>query len=258
MDFLALVKRLATETGTELESKITTLHINPPPAYGQTTEHIKRLTNWIREAWVDVQEDQDQWNFMVRRVRIDLAKGQHNYPVGLLVNKKIHEGLPLPLPAEVEEVYDYLIPFVATMEHRYIWVVDGSSSPPVRNKCYFQPAEQFFGERDRHNDQAFGTPYRYSIDRQGCLVFDTSPAHNNFYAEFEFKMLPQELDGDKTLPRGLHRKHHILIVYTAMLFYAGFDETEAQWKRAQKLYRDKMNKLRRDQLKDYSMPGDRS
>lgn len=258
MDFLALVKRLASETGTELESKITTLHISSPPAYGQTTEHTKRLVGWIREAWVDVQEDQDQWNFMVDRVRVDLAKGQHDYPIGALVNKRIHDTLPHPLPAEIAEVYDYIIPFVAIMEQRYIWIVDGSVSPPTRNKCYLLPAEYFFGERDRHNDGAFGTPYRYSINRKGCLVFDTSPSHDNFYVEFEYKRLPQFLRDDAELPYGLANKHHSLIVYTAMKFYAGFDETEAQWKRASILYRDKMNKLRLNELKDYSIPGDRS
>ena len=154
-----------------------------------------------------------------------------------------------------DTVFDYLIPFVAAGETRYIWLVDGSSAQPTRNKCYYMIPEMFFGERDRYNDISHGTPYRYSIDRDGCLVFDATPQHNNFKIEFEYKNLPVLLAADGDLPEPLSDKHHVLIVWGAMRDYAGFDESDAQWKRAHKRYRDKMNKLRRDELKEYTMSG---
>ena len=55
MNFLQLVKRLATETGTELETNIESVVIPPAAAYGETTEHRSRLVRWIQEAWIEVQ-----------------------------------------------------------------------------------------------------------------------------------------------------------------------------------------------------------
>jgi hypothetical protein len=247
MDFLTLVKRLATETGTELEAKIDSVDIPPAAGYGSTTEHRTRLINWIQTAWQEIQEDQDQWDFMVGRTQVDIAEGIVEVPIGVLVDLK-----------EGETIYDTLVPFVAQYDYRYIWLVDNSTSPPVKNKCYYVIPEQFFGETDRYNTQCSGTPTRFSINRKNCIVFDCATGHANFALQIEFKMLPTAMSGNTSTPRGLPEKHHMLIVYKAMTYYAGFDETGPQFQRAAKLYRDKMNKLRQNELREYSIPGDRS
>ena len=249
MDFLALVKRLATETGTELARNIATVDpvIDPATEYGDTTEHRHRLVDWTQQAWIDIQEDQDQWDFMVRTVRVDIAKGQISYDLKALVNA-----------VEGSDIYDNIMPFVAYHDRRYIWLTDGQPSPPTINKCYYVPPERFFGEFDRYNNIAWGVPGSYSIERDGCLILDSQPASDNYYLEFEYKMLPQVLTDDADIPRFIKEKYHILIVYCAMVMYAGFDETAPQWQRASKLYRDKMNKLRLTDLRDYSVAGTRT
>ena len=247
MDFLGLVKRLASETGTELQSKIESVVTPPAAAYGETKEHVTRLINWVQQAWLEIQEDQEQWNFMVKRGSMPLVRGQVSYPIAEIVNTGCEEV-----------IYDYLIPFVAPRDYRYIWMVDGSQERPNPQICYYVPFEHFFGDRDRFNDRAFGQPSRYSIDRDGCIVFDVSPPSDDYHIEFEFKALPQELAEDTDLPRGLPNKYHMNIIYKAMIFYALFDEADKQVQRSSKLSRDWMNKLRRDQLKEYTMPGTRS
>lgn len=47
----------------------------------------------------------------------------------------------------------------------------------------------------------------------------------------------------------------MVIVYKAMIFAALFDESDFAYKRATKLYRDRMNKLRLNELSEYTMPG---
>ena len=247
MDFLTLVKRLATESGTELAAKIDDVATTEAAGYGQTTEHRSRLVEWINTAWLEVQEDQDQWDFMVGRIQVDISAGITEVPIGTLVNA-----------AESETIYDTLVPFVATMEPRYIWLVDNSTSQPVKNKCYFVIPEQFFGELDRHNGDTVGTPPRFSINRNNCIVFDTTTNHANYALNIEFKKLPHQMVANTELPRDLPSKHHMLIVYKALTYYAGFDESGPQFQRAAKLYRDKMNKLRLNELRRYSIPGDRS
>lgn len=246
MNYLQLVKRLAVETGVELETKITGVAVPPAVAYGESKENTTRLINWVQEAWNDIQLDQDNWNFMVKREQIDVAEGQIKYDLTSLVNTKVGS-----------DVFDYLLPFVAAFDYRYIWLVQGAASLPTRNKCYYVPPEQFFGDIDRYSDVSRGLPGRFSIDRDGCLVFDAKPDLGSYYLEFEYKALPQTLLDDDDVPT-FKAQHHMLIVYYAMVFYAGFDEAEDQYKRAFKLYKDKMNKLRLAELRDYSMAGTRT
>ena len=249
MDFLALVKRLASETGTELVRNITTVDpaIDPATEYGDTTEHRHRLVDWTQQSWIDVQEDQDQWDFMIRTVRVDIAKGQISYDIKSLVDA-----------VEGSDIYDNILPFVAHFDRRYIWLADGSVDPPTINKCYYVPPERFFGEFDRYNNVAWGIPSSYSIERDGCLILDSQPSSDNYYLEFEYKLLPQVLTDDTDTPRFIKEKYHILIVYQAMLFYAGFDESDPQWKRAKMLHKKQMNKLRLTDLRDYSVAGTRT
>lgn len=246
MDFLKLVKRLATETGTELESKIDSVAIPPATAYGETTEHRTRLIQWIQQAWLEIQEDQEDWNWMVQTAQMSMVRGQVSYNIGEIVNIGCEEV-----------IYDHLRPWVATLDYRYIWMVDGSTDRPNPQMCYYVPTEQFFGEVDRYNDQSFGPASRYSIDRKGDIHFDSTPQTDDYHIEFEFKALPQELLLDTDVPK-LPLKFHMLIVYKAMQYYAAFDEAATQYNRASKLYRDWMNKLRMAELKEYTLPGTRS
>jgi len=257
MNYLELVKRLASETGTELESKVTTVEVPPATAYGETTEHRTRLINWVRQAWIEIQEDQDQWNFMVRRASMPLVRGQTSYAIAELAEPDCNGCLPEECDPD-EAFYDYIVPFVAPQDYRYIWMVDGSTQQPNPQICYYVHPERFFGDRDRMNKTAFGQPSRYSIDRTGCIVFDASPSDDDYHIQFEYKLLPHEFLTDEDTPRGLPLKYHMLIIYKAMVYYAMFDEADKQVQRAAKLARDWMNKLRRDQLKEYTMPGTRS
>ena len=256
MNFLELVKRLATETGTELETNITSVEIPPAAAYGETTEHRSRLVRWIREAWIEVQEDQDQWDFMVRRGSMPLVRGQVSYDISLLTKPDCTGCSPGDCDENVS-AYEYIVPFVAPRDARYIWMVDGRTQPSNKNICYYIPHERFFGHNDRFSDRTSGIPTRYSFKRNDCIEFDVHPDVDDYHIEFAYKMTPQELVEDEDELRGLvaKKKHHMVVVYKAMIYHALFDESDFQFKRATKLYRDRMNKLRRNELSEYALAG---
>ncbi len=247
MDFLTLVKRLASESGTELESKITSVAVPPAVAYGQTTEHRTRLVNWVRQAWLEIQEDQTQWDFMIERGTMPLAQGQVKYDIKALAVTPCDPAC-----------YDHIVPFVAPLDSRYIWIVDGDQVPSNPQICYYTPAEHFFGDRDRFNILAGGQPSRYSIDRDDCIVFDAAPSLDSYYIEFAFKKVPQELLIDTDVPEGLPLKFHMVIIYKALVYYSMFDEADKQVKRAMKLYKDWLNKLRGEELGEFTLVGTRS
>ena len=248
MTFLELVKALASETGVELESKITSVSVPPESAYGGTTEHRSRLVRWIQRSWRDIQNDQPRWKFMIRNGQMALVKNQWTYDI-----KGIVDG---DLPVGFEDYqYEEIIPFVAPRDARYVWIVDGGVPIPRREPCYYVPPERFFGHIDRFNDKNVGTPSRYTFDREGWIVFDSKPADDNLYLQFEYRVVQQELTADADVPRGLPEKFHELIVYGAMMKNSMFDESDPQYRRARTLYRDMMNKLRLEEMPDYSMTG---
>lgn len=255
MTFLELVRGLARETGTELESKIESVAVPPATSYGETTEHRSRLINWIQRAWLDIQDDQDQWDFMVMDGTMPLVEDQWIYPLPKIVDGDWYDQDP---ETHEEEIFDRLVPFVAPVDIRYIWIVRIDGICQNRQHCYYVPPEYFFGDRDRYVECHKGVPGRYSIDRKGCIVFDASPTNDDYHIQFEFNRLPQELVNDDDVPHTIHRRYHDLIIYRAMIKYAGFDETSPQFERAQRLYRDMMNKLRIRYLREYSMPGTRA
>ena len=250
MNFLQLVKRLARETGTELEANITSVETPPAAGYGETTENRTRLISWIREAWIEVQEDQEQWDFMVRRATMPLARGQASYDVKELFDDACDDGA----------VMDYIVPFVAPLDRRYVWMVDTRPDPFNKNICYYIPHEFFFGDRDRYNDRTQGIPSRWSIKRNDCIEFDVQPDTDDYHIEFAYKRYPQELMANEDELWGLEKKtkHHMVVVYKAMIYAALFDESDKQVQRATKLYRDRMNKLRINELGEYSMTGTRA
>jgi len=246
MTYLDLVKRLVQELRIELSAKVTTVNPEPAASYGTTTELITSCSQWVQQAWIEIQEDQDNWNFMVTRTQFDLAEGQYSYDIADIVDTALD-------PVE----YDRLVMFVAPGDYRYIWLNNGAVANPVPSRCYFVEPEHFFGFYDA-NRPAQGLPGTFSTDREGCLVFNTAPGNDDYNVEFNFKAQPQRLLADGDIPRGLHEKFHMLIVYRAMQFYSMGDEADKQYARATKLYKGWMNKLRLRELGGYSMPGTRS
>jgi len=234
-----MVKRLVSELGVELESKVTSVTVTPANSYGTTTEFVAKCVRWIAQSWLEIQDDQQDWDFMRTKGVFDLVEGQAQYEI--------------PLQVDLAD-YDGLRPFVAPVQSRYILIADGAVSPMQRNHCYYVQPELYFGHFDRL-EIAPGLPYRYTFTSNGCILFDPAPGKDSYKAEFRYRRLPQEFVEDTDTPTGLPPKFHMLIVYRAMGYYSGFDETEPQMARAVRLDKRMMNKLRIEQLPEYMVPG---
>jgi hypothetical protein len=245
--FLELVQSLAVETGNELQVNITDVTETPAANYGSTTEHINRMIRWIKQAWIDIQSDQikPSWRFMVTDDTMNLSVGQTIYDIRQSIETDV--GV---------DQYDGIEPWVAPMDRRYVWAVNGNTDPLTKQKCYYMVPEHFFGDRDRYNNDQ-GQPYVYSFKPDGCIVVDPAPSETGWYLEFEYRLREQTLSANTDTPTGLPNKFHMLIVYQAMLDNGAFDESPMQYQRANRKYRLMMNKLRLEQLGDYSMPGTR-
>jgi len=241
MDFLGMVKRLITELGVDLPANMTSVIITPATSYGGTTEFLNKCVNWVSQAWIEIQEDQQDWNFMREDGSFDLTQGQPEYDI------ELEPGL---------SDYDGIRPFVAPIQSRYIWLVNDTVSPSVKTHVYYIPPELYFGYFDRL-ETVPGQSYRYTFKSNGCVLLDPAPGPTAGKLEFLYRRTVQTLAADTDTPTGLPTKFHMAIVYRAMEYYSGFDETQPQWGRAQKLGKRMMNKLYIEQLPEYLVVGTR-
>lgn len=248
MTFLQLVQQLVLETGTDLNTRVDTVSWPPSYSYGESSQHIERCINWVRRAWLDLQEDQAEWGFMLHRAAMPMAEGQWSYPVKELVDAEL-------LAQEEPYTFERLVPFTAYLDQRFIWVADGSNDRPGISPCYYIPYEQFYGMDDQRNRFERGRPARYTVGPDERIEFDRSPENDDFYAEFLFRHTPQELTTNDEEPIGLPPRFHDLIVYYAIEHYAGYDETNPQYIRAKRLTKRLRNKLRMKSTPEYTMVG---
>ena len=239
MTYLQLVKRLVQELGTELPEKVTSVTNTPATSYGTTTQHINDCVTWTNQAWIELQEDQQDWDFLRKQGTFPLVGGQPQYDIIL------QTGM---------EDYDGLRPYMATLDRRYIWVTNSTSQPASRHNCYYVKPEQWFGLFGK-NPPAKGLPTRYSFTSNGCILFYPYPSTDSMTAEFRYQRGVQELVEDTDTPLGLPPKYHLDIVYRAMEYYSGYDETQPQWKRAVTRKRKMENKMYIELLPEYSAPG---
>lgn len=244
MTFLELVRRLALESAAELQERIDDVTVTPATSYGSTTEHINRFITWIKQAWLEIQNDQSPpsyWRFMVERGSLALSVGQTTYDIAA---------------NHTDPEYDGIIPFVAPLDRRYIWCVDTNKDPNQKQPCYYVPPEHFFGDRDRYtNDQ--GRPYAYTFGPDGDIVVEPAPSIAGYELQYDFRRMPQELSANTDTPLGLPDKFHMIIVYWALMEHGLLDESERQFVRAQRNYKRMMQRLRMEQLPEYTMPGTR-
>lgn len=239
MTYLQLVKRLVQELGTELPEKVTSVTVTPANSYGTTTQYINDCVTWIKQAWIELQEDQQDWDFMRKQGTFPLVGGQTQYDI--------------PLQTGVED-YDGLRPFMAIMDSRYIWLVNNTTQPATRQNCYYVKPEHWFGFVGK-TPSAEGLPNRYSFTSNGCILFYPLPSTDSLSVEFRYQRAVQELAADTDTPEGLPAKYHMDIVYRAMEYYSGYDEAQAQWKRALTRKRKMENKMYIELLPEYSAPG---
>lgn len=73
MTFLELVQRTRQECGIPGDGPLTTLN---------QTRQMKRLVDWVSQAWVDIQNSRTDWDFMRRSVTFNTVAGQQSYAPG--------------------------------------------------------------------------------------------------------------------------------------------------------------------------------
>jgi len=196
---LTLTQRLNQEIGGETTVPTTTI--------GQTGE-LLRYVNWIDQAWLEIQEAQRTWRFM-------LAESTSNDTLAL--------GAVTVTLTGASSDYEELRPYFG---HRCPFVLFYKSSIGTTDcqEVELLPWAEFHGFYDSGKfANTSGRPQFCSRAPDGTLkVFPKADVA--YGVKYEYRKTPQTFAADATVP-SLPVKYHQLIVYLALCYYGRSNES---------------------------------
>lgn len=187
MNFLQLCQRLRQEVGAAGDSTL------PASVNGQLGEYA-RLVAWIRQAWIDIQSEHDSWGFMSSTDHVIKAK------------QDINSVWSFTLPSDLERLDNNSVSIAAP---------DGTHIGFLKFVDWDDFRRMYRGRVEQGRPQVFTiTP-----DKQ----LKTFPVVDNSYRlTFDYQKAPQALESNTDVP-SIPEAYHMLIVYRAMLYYAGYE-----------------------------------
>ncbi|MGQ7248289.1 phage adaptor protein [Halomonas sp. V046] len=175
MNFLQLCKRLRQEVGAAGDG--------PAAVTGQHGEY-QRLIDWVRQAWLEIQQEQDEWRFNWAQASIELDADFREYSP----------------PVDLDR-WD-----------RSTLRVNGR---PLREVAWSVFRDWYREDSERE------WPTDITRLPNGNLRMDSSPAQLSWLT-FEYWRTPQQLVANIDQPR-MPSQYHMVIVYRAMLAYALYE-----------------------------------
>lgn len=218
MTYLELTQELARMTATAQSAG----DLDPLDEVG--TYQAENLKRWIRQAWVSLQNQSD-WLFMIQPVTITLSAGQGEVS---LQDEIRSQGLPA-----MERMMFYTRPY----NRRFI----RSGRLPV----FYEPYDRWAGYVELAQP---GIPRWFTIAPKDRLIVSPVPS-KAVSLTFDYKRAAQVLSDDDDIPC-MPSQYHDIILFRAMIKYAGYDEAAFQYQSANEEYRERLTQLRRDQLSE--------
>lgn len=197
-----------------------------PISVANQVGELKRLCGWVQQAWVEIQNQREDWEWMRKSFSFDTVVGQQEYEAGDDEDidltdfgwwRKDSFSLYLKSAGQGNETH---------LDHIDYNAFDGFYS---------------FGT----NATAQGRPTAIAITPSKKLALGFLP-DDVYTVRGEYYKTPQILDEDADVP-DMPARFHMLIVHRAMLKYGTFNAAIEVLQEHDALYRILLNKLEADQ-----------
>lgn len=218
MNYLQLVNRTRVECGVSGPTLTT--------AQGLTGE-AARIASWVNSAWVDIQTAKEDWQWMRDAVQFNTATQQQVYT---------------PTQAGVGSTFGN-------------WKRDSFRCSSVGQNYRDEQLLNYMEYTTFRNLYIYGNmrttyarPVVVSIAPGGdkSLAFGSIP-DQAYVITGEYYKRPTEMSADTDEP-SIPSRFHMIIVYRAMMFYAGYESAAEVYQRGELEFKRLMNRLNIDQL----------
>lgn len=210
MNYLQLCQKMA---------KLVGIHDSgPDTVVGQTGEYY-RITEWIKDSWVDIQSQREDWDWMWCEFSFNCTSGYRDYDPSYDTVKfwdyksfRIYDG---DLGQSTETVLKYI------------------SYPDFRD-CYEK------GVADE------GMPTQFTITPTNKVRLYMTP-DDDYTVRGQYYKRPVFLSANTDTP-DFPAEYHMLIVYNAIRLYGFYEESPEQYQAANAEYDRLMSSLTRQEL----------
>jgi hypothetical protein len=219
MNFLQLINRARQECGVTGPDLTTVIGL---------TGESQRFYNWINAAWVDIQTAHEDWQYMRQSFEFNTVAGQWQYTAAeagvgaTFANWKRDSFRASSVGANYGD--EQLLNFMEWNTFRNLYQYANMRNTQAR------PVVVTIVPPNK--DLGFG-----SIPNQAFVIVG------------EYYRKPTEFTTDTSEP-DLPLRFHPMIVYRAMMFYAGYEAAPEVYQRGELEFKRLMNRLEIDQLPD--------
>jgi hypothetical protein len=189
------------------------------------TGEAARIANWVTSAWVDIQTSKEDWLFMRATVTF---------------NTVTHQQFYTPTEAGIGSTFAN-------------WKRDSFRCSSVGQNYADEQLMNYMEYTTFRNLYMYGNmrttyarPVVVTIDGGKDLGFGSIP-DQAYVIDGEYYVKPIELSADGDTP-ALPSNFHMLVVYRAMYYYAGYESAPEVYQRAEFEFQRLMQRLNIDQL----------
>jgi hypothetical protein len=228
MNFLQLCRAVALDSGTVAGvPNFTTVT--------GATGRVAQVVGWTRDAYVDIQNERNDWLWMRQTFEEALTIGEAVY---------------LPADLNLDDVGAWLPDIPALGWHNLSLYEVGSEDQEGELR---QIPYMTFRERYQRGTHAAARPTEWAISPRGGLMFGAKP-DKAYVVKGEYRMAPEELAADADVPT-MPAAYHRVIVQEAMRLMARSDEAFQVLAEKSQQYDRLRNALVREQTPDISFGG---
>ena len=215
MNLLALVNRTRDECGVSGPALTTAQNL---------TGESARIKNWVNAAWIDIQSTKEDWQFLRETVEFTTTAG-----------KQFYTAAEAGIDSFGNWKRDSFRASTVGSDYRDEQLLNYMDWATFRNLYQYSNM--------RHTQQR---PVVVTIDPAKKLGFGAIP-NNAYKIVAEYFKAPQTLIADTDTPI-IPERFHSMIVYRAMVYYAGFEAAPEVLARGQFEFNRLMSRLEIDQL----------
>lgn len=223
MNFLALCRRALIECGVASNQAAT----SALPTVVGATGSVGRIVGWVADAWTDIQMEFDDWDWMRSSTLLGggasfaTVAGQASYPLGLSSGDFSGDfGGDLGGSAGTAGVDPERFGKWDRDTFRSFLTTAGFQDEMDLDEIPFDTWRDSYMLGSQRSVQTRPVAIAVGPDQSLCL----GPPPNGLYTvTADYFLAPSEMVLDADIPVGLPTRFHMLIVYQAMIKYAGYE-----------------------------------
>lgn len=212
-----------------------------PAAVTNQAGESKRIVDWVKDAWTEIQNRHQNWRWMRSRFTLNTVAGDDTYAYTDATDSKTAAAI--------------------ARFNRWWWqnedgmqmvrIYKSSEGVATERRLIAVPSYSYFKYIYRIGTQNNGVPAHVSVDEDDNLVIGPKP-DGVYVVSGEFQRGPQILAANADIP-DCPTKYHLLIVYHAMMKYGGFEAAQEVFSRARALAEPMMRDLEATQLPEITL-----